>query len=733
LPELKDDFGKGTFVPKNVKDALYTDGKLTGTLKDYIDLIRQKPIKPIYRDRVGQTIRGLLNLAIRNRIIETAQPSPGKRQQQGVKFSKTVSKFQVTGQDGIVQMRDSAKAFAKENSVVIEFEGETIDIDNLNAKNPIHRRYIQNSIETELWKYMPIESISASTVVDYSTNQDRGFFLTKEEFAGVETKMKANKKKWLAEGNKLDYDVKAVKAAKAAKKPAKKEGFYTSEQFKTKLKLVDNGIKAILDGGANAIKADKSLYLPIFALASTQSQSSSHVIRNMSVDVGVTKAYVIGKDGTVKEHVFPSNEMAPLMYDSMLFDAVDVLMPVIRDTYYQIGITKIQDNKMIGPGYNYKTTQTKEFNDKLKEYFKTGDISLIPSPLLRYFNPFVNQNMLDGTPGFNSNEMLVKGSTVASQYTMELTPSQQNPDILFYQNELTYLVLNGTIDQATAVANLTAAFPVNKAKAKQGINLVKQFETKLNKNSTADQKVKVLNNYDKTLKFSRALNTPKKGISVFDFDDTLAKTKEKVIVNKADGTTTEISAAQFAEQASELQEAGATFDFTGKFGSKDIFVLTARPQIAASDIKTFLDGIGLNLPIENITGLEDGSPQAKATWVISKTAEGYNDFYFADDAIKNVKAVKEILDQVDVKSEVQIAKFSKTKTFDKIINDILEGSTGIKSEAEFSKARAQTVGSGKGKFTFFTTPSAEDFVGLIYKFLGKGKVGMRSFNFFKII
>ena len=220
LPKLKDDFGKGTFVPKNVKDALYTDGKLTGSLKDYMDLIREKPVKPIYRDRVGQTIRGLLNLAIRNRMLETAQPSQAKRLQSGAKFSRAIPKFQVTGQDGIVQMRDSAKAFAKANNVVIEFEGETINIDNLNAKNPIHRKYIQNSIETELWKYMPIESISASTVVDYSTDQDRGFFLTKEEFAAVETKMKANKKKWLAEGNKLDYDVKAVKAAKAAKKPA---------------------------------------------------------------------------------------------------------------------------------------------------------------------------------------------------------------------------------------------------------------------------------------------------------------------------------------------------------------------------------------------------------------------------------------------------------------------------------------------------------------------------------
>ena len=279
------------------------------------------------------------------------------------------------------------------------------------------------------------------------------------------------------------------------------------------------------------------------------------------------------------------------------------------------------------------------------------------------------------------------------------------------------------------------------------------FGDKVDTSMSMESQTKILGNYDKTLKLSRSLNTKPKGISVFDFDDTLAKTKEKVIVNKNDGTTVEISAAKFAEQASNLESDGAVFDFSnfenvgkgtqkgpladlalkrqGKFGSKNIFVLTARPQVAATGIKTFLDGIGLNLPLENITGLENGTPEAKANWVISKTAEGYNDFYFADDAIKNVKAVKEILDQVDVKSKVQQAKYSKSITFDKVMNNILEDSTGIKSAAEFSKARAQTVGAKKDKFTFFNTPSAEDFVGLIYKFLGKGKIGDAQFQFFK--
>ena len=67
-------------------------------------------------------------------------------------------------------------------------------------------------------------------------------------------------------------------------------------------------------------------------------------------------------------------------------------------------------------------------------------------------------------------------------------------------------------------------------------------------------------------------------------------------------------------------------------GTKDVFVLTARAPEAQVAIKKFLDAVGLNIPIENITGLGDSSPgEAKSQWLVGKAAEGYNDFYFADD------------------------------------------------------------------------------------------------------
>ena len=82
------------------------------------------------------------------------------------------------------------------------------------------------------------------------------------------------------------------------------------------------------------------------------------------------------------------------------------------------------------------------------------------------------------------------------------------------------------------------------------------------------------------------------------------------------------------KRAGELEAKGAEWDFSefskvmkgakgplfdvAKFisespGKRDMFVLTARPADAAGPIKEFLDSMGLNIPLENITGLGDGT------------------------------------------------------------------------------------------------------------------------------
>jgi hypothetical protein len=57
-----------------------------------------------------------------------------------------------------------------------------------------------------------------------------------------------------------------------------------------------------------------------------------------------------------------------------------------------------------------------------------------------------------------------------------------------------------------------------------------------------------------------------------------------------------------------------------------------------------------------------------------KVGEGYNDFYFADDAMQNVKAVKNMLNQFDVKSKVQQAKADFVKGDPQVVKLLEESS-----------------------------------------------------------
>ena len=491
-------------------------------------------------------------------------------------------------------------------------------------------------------------------------------------------------------------------------------------------------------------------YFSVFdAMMDDTTNNQNHFVRYLApinfLPIDPRTSKIIYNQKIAEEHTLPASSLGRMLLYASVTNQLDLIKPVVEAAYMQGALLHVDDVKLNNNGL--KSSMDAQFNSIFQALIK-GDITGVEQGLAS-LSRYTSGGFIDP----NGYYLIKQGMTIAEYYGVDLPFKQQTPDAIKAQLEAINAQLRG-LSKAEAVARFNAKMAeLIPAKNKQNKVLTQQFSPKLADNTSTEQKIKVLGDYDTTLKRSRALNTKPKGISVFDFDDTLAKTKEKVIVTDVNGNVSEISAAKFAEQAIELEESGATFDFTnfenvskgtqkgpladlalrrqGKFGSEDIFVLTARPQIAATSIKTFLDGIGLNIPLKNITGLEDGSPQAKADWVISKTAEGYNDFYFADDAIGNVKAVKEILDQVDVKSDVQLVKASKGETFDKVMNDIIEGSTGIKSEAEYSKARAQTVGAKKGRFTFFTTPSAEDFVGLIYKFLGKGKVGDAQLQFFQ--
>ena len=256
-------------------------------------------------------------------------------------------------------------------------------------------------------------------------------------------------------------------------------------------------------------------------------------------------------------------------------------------------------------------------------------------------------------------------------------------------------------------------------------------------------------NIDKAMRLARKRNKKAKGISVFDFDETVGISDNYVIARKG-GKTKRISSAEWPFLGDKMMKEGWEMDFSDfnrvtdgrpgplmqkmknqikKYGPKDVFILTARAPESQKAIHDYLKSEGIDIPIENITGLGNSTGEAKAMWMLEKYAKGYNDMYFVDDALPNVKAVKKVLDQLDIKSKVQQALASQNISAE--VNKIMEHSLDIKAEKKFSKAEAKVRGGNIKRRRIFMTDSAADLELLLEPLYGKGSKGIENKKWFE--
>jgi hypothetical protein len=440
----------------------------------------------------------------------------------------------------------------------------------------------------------------------------------------------------------------------------------------------------------------------------------------------------------IEEHSVPASTIGAVLIYAISENAAKPVMQLVRNSFIQVKLGKQYDMLVDKAG----------LASKLPDGF-----SIIDNNALRYIMAGIMTKDMPGMPSMDMNAQVdpTTGKTWAQDLGIDLPLKYRTKKNLDLQNELLLdLLTDGGkysnhqqyLNEAVELDNAKAVGPNNKMASKAGVMSSKSNE----------QVVNNLNNYDKALRNAKNPKALTKGITVFDFDDTLATSNSLVDVTMPDGETFKIDATEFAKRGDALLAQGAEFDFSdfskvidgepgplmsklekaiNKFGNKDVYVLTARPANSASAIYEFLKSLGYEIPLENITGLANSSPEAKAQWMVDKAALGYNDFYFVDDAYKNVKAVQDAMSALDVKSKERIAYKDRFEKLDKEFNDILENKTGIASEKEYSDAKAEVVGVDKGKFNFFISPSAEDFVGLLYSTLGKGKLGENQMAWYK--
>ena len=144
-----------------------------------------------------------------------------------------------------------------------------------------------------------------------------------------------------------------------------------------------------------------------------------------------------------------------------------------------------------------------------------------------------------------------------------------------------------------------------------------------------------------------------KTVSIFDFDDTIAKSDSWVYIKKDGRVIKKLDAAEFAVYVPKPDEVFDFSDFDRKIrnprlikknadllkkqlkkGGRKVTILTARRLKAP--INHFFKTIGIQ---PYVVTLGDANPQKKADYIENEIKKGYSTIYFMDDSPKNIRAV----------------------------------------------------------------------------------------------
>jgi hypothetical protein len=749
--------------------------------------------KPIYRD--SQHITAALDFHIRNRAFETLVPLQGKRVQLGAKFSEEVKITPTSLRKAALAATGSLTGGTFKNFTVKELKDmgfETVaDVKrafNLNIRPDDNRPITSSGFKAlggnvqvmtnavnEFLKEFPQyrEIIRRSTTSSMKRNSMVGATYFDKVVPRVEGKFDIIKRD--------PYKGKDKKLTKGfVKKTNSKD--YLRDQY-SKLKYLENfwiDVQSYLkDNKDQAFMFEQML---------DDSQNNMGSLMRISPPI----LFLPLKNGKIdftsiirEEHNFPANQVGSMLLDAAMKGNVEEAFKVVSAAYMQGPLIMSDDNKI---DVDFKRTMPDFFWDTMVPRILSGDLKIPEgsASVIRLSEAGVNlDNYLflpenqtfseyffgtNGLPVQTQNALLKEYFSGESSLQQIRDYGKKDAPIVAKENSVAPINnemagklsiegdnSNNSIEVVKELGNLDAAARV----ARKLNNPIKKARIFDFDDTLARSNSKVIVTMPFLERGSEMADIIARRLFKKEFENlpsykqtfnSLTDQQQIKVLQQIPGAITEINATQFAEQAGDLEAQGATFDFSqfekvidGKKGplfkvaenianargTEDIFILTARPQAAAGPIQEFMKALGINIPLGNITGLGDGKASAKGRWVASKAAEGYNDFYFADDAVKNVAAVKEVLDQVDVKYKVQIAKASKENTFKTIVNDMIFDSSGIETYKQFSAAKAKTVGANKGKYNFLIPASAEDFTGLLYKMLGKGKKGDAQMAFLK--
>lgn len=137
-----------------------------------------------------------------------------------------------------------------------------------------------------------------------------------------------------------------------------------------------------------------------------------------------------------------------------------------------------------------------------------------------------------------------------------------------------------------------------------------------------------------------------------------------------------------------------------------------------------------NNTIFKVPSMSKSTDKAIAYTVISKVAEGYNDFEFKVKKNANGPLTKQVLDALDFKSKEVQDRMNLNNNLEQGMNEIIEQNKGIKADETFSPETAKNIGKNINKNQIFLPAEDEDFLGLLYTLAsGKGSTGEKQVAF----
>lgn len=123
--------------------------------------------------------------------------------------------------------------------------------------------------------------------------------------------------------------------------------------------------------------------------------------------------------------------------------------------------------------------------------------------------------------------------------------------------------------------------------------------------------------------------------------------------------------------------------------------------------------------------------KAIAYFIISKVAEGYNDFEFTIKKNADGPLTRQVLEALDFKSKTVQERMEANGNLERTMNEIIEENKGVEVDRVFSPETAKNLGKNIGRFDLYLPPEDEDFLGLMYTLAsGKGQKGEKQTEFF---